>query len=157
MIYIDRRTVRPPEQLFQVSEEAAHKIRAQWQHLGSQQRLEFNSRVWFSYRSVLQELFHGKCAFCESPLDVTQSGDFEHFRPKSSVDEDPKHPGYFWLAYDWRNLYLVCRICNTHKRNHFPILGTRVYKPEDSLVDEQPLLLDPCESVEPPEPHLQFV
>src|SRR6266478_5588143 len=103
MIRIDRSALTPPPVLTKRSQEATQMILYQSGQLGKQQRLEFKSQIWSAYRSLLAQLFHEKCAFCESPLLATGFGDFEHYRPKATVNEDAKHPGYFWLAYDWKN------------------------------------------------------
>ena len=72
--------------------------------------------------------------------------DVDHYRPKAKVEEDTEHTGYWWLAYDWRNLLYSCRYCNQeHKKNFFPLLkgGIRARVPEDELTDERPALLNP--------------
>ena len=112
--------------------------------------------------------FHRKCAYCESDVLVAQYGDIEHWRPKGKVtDEHNKmvsireangtlrpHPGYYWLAYNWRNLLLSCAICNQKgKGTKFPVEGFRAGAP-GTEVDEEPLLLNPTQ--DDPEEHLQF-
>lgn len=69
---------------------------------------------------------NGKCAFCEQNIISISHGDVEHFRPKGGYRQNDKDnlnkPGYYWLAYDWNNLLLVCQVCNQrHKKNFFPI------------------------------------
>jgi uncharacterized protein (TIGR02646 family) len=91
--------------------------------------------------------FHCKCAYCERYLDA-QHGDVEHFRPKGEVtDEFGKninHPGYYWLAYDWRNLLISCVSCNQKfKRNQFPVVDSKHAKTSAELVNEKPLLINP--------------
>ena len=91
-----------------------------------------------------------KCAYCEIRLTAGQrSGDVEHYRPKGRARRmDGKvvkvlrdgveidHPGYFWLAYDHRNLLPACSACNrragdaasgmnTGKWDIFPTLDDR--------------------------------
>lgn len=94
-------------------------------------------------RSQLMKMFHGKCAYCESPITAIYNGDIEHFRPKggyNDVSGKLVKPGYFWLASEWENLLLACPHCNqtnTHvisengintkeivlgKHNQFPLL-----------------------------------
>ena len=46
---------------------------------------------------ALRNLFHGKCAYCESFFAATQPADIEHYRPKGGIEECPGHPGYWWL------------------------------------------------------------
>lgn len=91
--------------------------------------------------------FFGKCAYCETPVLVDQYGDIEHWRPKravSDVDGNPvDHPGYYWLAYDWKNLLLSCITCNRKwKRTRFPVNGDHASQPGGEQAEE-PLLLNP--------------
>jgi hypothetical protein len=64
---------------------------------------------------------------------------------------DEPTAGYYWLAYEWRNLYLSCEVCNRrHKRGLFPLVNPaqRVSSHHRSadLDAEQPLFVDPgCE------------
>jgi uncharacterized protein (TIGR02646 family) len=115
-------------------------------------------------KESLARLFRGKCAYCETRYAATQPVDVEHFRPKAGVDEDPDHPGYYWLAAAWDNLYPSCIDCNREriqqlagepdsnprklklgKGNRFPLAAgsPRRATHQDAQV-EQPLLLDPC-------------
>ncbi|WP_170303427.1 AAA family ATPase [Reyranella soli] len=79
-----------------------------------------------------------------------------HFRPKSVVVEDKSSQGYWWLAYDWDNLFVLCPRCNQMKGARFPIPinAKRALSPGDNLSNERPLLLNPC--VEDPNAHLAF-
>jgi uncharacterized protein (TIGR02646 family) len=63
-------------------------------------------------RRALEDLFHGKCAYCESEYRTQAPVDIEHFRPKAEIEDDDKHPGYWWLAADWENLLPSCIDCN---------------------------------------------
>ena len=120
--------------------------------------------------------FGGRCAYCESPISGTQHGDLDHFRPKSEVThaddslvcltdastgEERHHPGYYWLAYHWRNLVPSCIGCNRPanlkdqklgKRSRFPVEGQHA-RNEAELHNERPLLINPAE--EDPAPHLK--
>jgi len=73
-----------------------------------------------SVRDALQDLFHNKCAYCESTIAGNQDTDIEHYRPKGRVAEagtqGVSHPGYWWLAMDWTNLVLSCTHCNQRRR-----------------------------------------
>jgi len=78
-------------------------------------------------KEALREAQHDKCCFCESKITHVSPGDIEHFRPKAAVRQSPQtplhRPGYYWLAYEWSNLYLACEQCNRrHKQNLFPLL-----------------------------------
>ena len=122
-------------------------------------------------RAALEELFHGKCAYCGSTAGATW--DVEHFRPKGRVHERPDHPGYYWLAYAWPNLYAACQPCNQRRRDkptwgnptegpaagkvdQFPLAdeSMRAMKPGDDLSAEDRLLIDPCE--DDPEGYLAY-
>lgn len=111
---------------------------------------------WSELKHYLFELFDGKCAYCESKVLHVASGDVEHYRPKRKVEEDPSHPGYYWLAYDIENLFPCCEGCNRAraKMNHFPVKGTRAHGPEDNLSRENPQLLNPYK--DDPKEHLRF-
>jgi hypothetical protein len=86
---------------------------------------EVRAALYSRYKQFLMKLFNQKCAYCETKITVAQPGDVEHFRPKGRVvDEnfkpirvrlggkDIEHPGYYWLAYDWKNLLPSCADCN---------------------------------------------
>jgi len=66
-------------------------------------------------KAALEKLFNYKCAYCETPGFAGFSWSVEHFRPKGSVAEDRSHPGYYWLAYTWTNLYPSCVFCNQRR------------------------------------------
>lgn len=109
----------------------------------------------------LVEAQHHKCAFCESKVTHVAYGDVEHFRPKSGVRQSPgddlMRPGYYWLAYEWENLFLACELCNRrHKQNLFPLEdpSTRARSHHDDISDEDPFFLHP--SNDEPEQHIGF-
>jgi uncharacterized protein (TIGR02646 family) len=56
----------------------------------------------------LRKLAFGKCAFCESLLDVTTYLQIEHYVAKTV---QPEH------AFEWRNLFPICARCNGAKRD----------------------------------------
>jgi len=124
-------------------------------------------------RIALEKLFHEKCAYCETKITAGSDWDVEHFRPKGSVAENPAHPGYYWLAYKWTNLYPSCTHCNQRRKDRprwgdltmtgaggkadqFPIEKeeTRAMSPHDDIRQEHTLLLDPCSDM--PEEYLTF-
>jgi uncharacterized protein (TIGR02646 family) len=107
----------------------------------------FNSAIWTELKQFLFMLFHNKCAYCETRVRVSDWGDVEHYRPKAKVEEDPQHPGYYWLAYDVTNLLPCCKRCNQArgKMNHFPIAGARATRPDADLAAESPNLVHPYE------------
>ena len=103
-------------------------------------------------------MFHGKCAYCETALGSGQFSQVEHYRPKRQPRTAPNlpvpdHPGYYWLAYAWENLFPACQRCNNSKGTQFPVDGQHAYHPDD-LEGEQPLLLNP--RLDRPHEHLAF-
>lgn len=115
-------------------------------------------------RLALRELFDKKCAYCEGWL--TDGWDVEHFRPAKAVN-GIEHPGYWWLVYEWTNLYPACIACNQTridpanpqlggqgKGTKFPLLdeSTRVTEHTDAVDGEVRGLIDPC--VDDPSQHL---
>lgn len=76
----------------------------------------------------LEELFHGKCAYCETFYSASAPVDVEHFRPKGAVSDDDTHPGYWWLGMVWTNLLPCCIDCNRKRQQRSPPSST-------SLVD----------------------
>lgn len=119
--------------------------------------IPFTSRIWQELKWHLFDLFHGKCAYCESKGLASSYGQVEHYRPKAKVDEDPTHPGYYWLAYEVTNLLPSCGPCNeaNGKMTHFPILGARA-RDANGLAGEVPLLLNPLNHNIDPFEHLEF-
>jgi len=151
--------------------------------------LKVNAALYSRYKEFLTRLFNGKCAYCESKFTVSQPGDVEHFRPKGRVvDEsfkpirvkhpvkgDIEHPGYYWLAYDWRNLLPSCADCNRFrfhgvripstvskaaegagKADRFPLKDEkrRAVVP-DAETAESPMLINPTDS--DPNVHFEFL
>ncbi len=122
-------------------------------------------------KKALEQLFHGKCAYCESKYLQNQPGDVEHFRPKGGyvVAGELQKPGYWWLAATWSNLLPSCIDCNrkrtqefagdvekgSGKENLFPILAEqeRARAPGEER-REVCLLLDPCR--DHPEKWIEF-
>ncbi|MBP3959611.1 hypothetical protein J8F10_30570 [Gemmata sp. G18] len=102
-------------------------------------------------KDILRTAQHSKCAFCESHFTHTGYGDIEHFRPKGAYKQREadtlKYPGYYWLAYEWLNLFYSCQLCNQRfKRNLFPLKDgrSRARSHNHNLANEEPLLIDPA-------------
>jgi hypothetical protein len=120
----------------------------EWERTGT---VTWRQDIWSEWkRWLLENVFNNKCAYCETRA-VRDPGDAEHFRPKGRVSVaeplsggkkklkkiriiDPSgkeidHPGYFWLAYNWKNLLPACRDCNSSegKRDQFPIEKEHVF------------------------------
>ncbi|WP_299525419.1 AAA family ATPase [Winogradskyella sp.] len=152
MIYVDRNTVNKPEILeSDLALKAFEKMR--YFHMedvkSDFRRYKFHPFVNDKeVRETLKTLFNGKCAYCENHITAVSSGDNDLFRPKAGAMNtdgsfDPDH--YWWLAYEWYNMYFSCTICNRrYKRNNFPVEGARADIMGDLSI-EKPLLLDPCQ------------
>jgi uncharacterized protein (TIGR02646 family) len=124
---------------------------------------EQSAQIWQEAKGLLARLsYHRKCGYCEFDMLGGAFGPADHFRPKSSLSPvcTPAHHGYWWVAYDWRNLIPACDICNNRKSDEFPITGRRGHGPSDggdSLAldaTEQRLLLHPM--LDTPESHLSY-
>jgi uncharacterized protein (TIGR02646 family) len=127
-------------------------------------RKTFGDRITKSYRSkavkdTLKKDQHNKCCFSEAKF-VNDDFHVEHFRPKAHVDTWPKgktsYPGYYWMAYEWDNLFLCKSNTNSgRKRNFFPLKGkTGRNKSHLDTKVEVPYLIDP--SIDQPRDHIRF-
>ena len=114
----------------------------------------YKSTVWSSLKDVLAEPSKGKCWYCETN-EIRSDNPIDHFRPKNRVSDCIDHPGYWWLAFDWKNYRYTCTYCNSRrvevdtaggKHDHFPIFIPPDWnkRPEDTNV-ERLMLLDPID------------
>ena len=124
-----------------------------------EKKFKFNSKIYGhkSVKNSLRQAQYGKCCFCERKEEI---GDVEHFRPKSTYQqkkgESLSEVGYYWLAYDWDNLFYCCPKCNrSYKRSLFPLADTtkRATSHLENIEDEEPLFIhpnqdDPCDYIE---------
>lgn len=161
--------IRPSDQWFDGAKKATTLA---IQEMGDH---EADSKIYAhgQVRIALEELFHEKCAYCRKPTEDTD-WEVEHFRPKKRVAERGNHPGYYWLAYKWENLYPSCERCNQHRRDkprwgnrrygraggkadQFPLMdeANRAMSHDDDVGLERPLLIDPCGN-DDPERHLDY-
>jgi uncharacterized protein (TIGR02646 family) len=127
----------------------------------SQQRFDWDRtiRLLRQADTHLIKMSNGKCAYCESTLGAADRFNLEMFRPKAHAigrEGDVARDHYWWLAFEWSNLLPSCQACNVAKASRFPTAAPRA--PAEStgqaLLDEQPLLLDPC--LDNPAHHLFF-
>jgi uncharacterized protein (TIGR02646 family) len=127
-----------------------------------EKKFDFDSGI-YGHKTVKQALVdaqYGKCCFCESRVVDISYGDVEHFRPKAAFRQDENddltRPGYYWLAYEWNNLFLSCQLCNQrYKKNLFPLAdpNRRAESHKDDVSKERPLFADPSDD---PEQHITF-
>ena len=118
----------------------------------------------YGHKSVKEALIkaqHDKCFLCESKITHISHGDVEHFRPKAAyrqnASEKLRTPGYYWLAYEWSNLFLACQICNqVFKKNLFPLSNptARATSHKKKISREKPLFINP--SVDDPKEFISF-
>jgi hypothetical protein len=116
--------------------------------------------LWADLKAwLLDNVFHGKCAYCEVAISGGFFGEGEHYRPKGKVavlKSGKKtavtvgaavHPGYFWLVYEWKNLVPARQECNNRKSDLFSTAQVHVGVPSPSCeqldLQEEPLLLHP--------------
>jgi uncharacterized protein (TIGR02646 family) len=163
MIYVYRSGVPEPAELKKAKGPAYRKLKEYFDRPPrerSQSRPPFDSKVYTSrvVKTRLRKLFSGRCAYCETELGESEPGDVDHIRPMARAQglKETSRDHYWWLAYEWENLYLCCRTCNKYKGNRFPVHGRRapVGARGVDLLKEDRLLLDPC--VDAPEEELNF-
>ncbi len=179
MIYVDRDRQTLEGRSIQPSESWRKRAKTKTSSLETtfpKHRIDESFYREQTVRRALGKLFGDKCAHCESSLLNTE-WEVEHFRPKGAVHEAPMHPGYYWLAYRWTNLYPSCKACNQSRKDYgdfdepkeepaagkatqFPLEDEsgRVYSHDKDaqLKDERPVLLDPCSKVDDHEQRFLF-
>lgn len=109
--------------------------------------------VWSNAKNALARVSEDKCWYCECKEDRSDLH-VDHFRPKGRVTGEQNHPGYWWLALEWKNFRLACTNCNCvredseidedgGKGNKFPIIPPppRMRGPKDER--DRTSLLDP--------------
>lgn len=180
MIHVDRSAVPEPPSLASSGVEE-RRAAIKFFRLKANRQLAFSFKAYGSadVRDALNELFHEKCAYCESSYRATAPVDVEHFRPKGAVviGGAKKKPGYYWLAASWDNLLPSCIDCNRArtqpfageddddeirqvggKENKFPLSDEKLRgsRPDSERDEEKArLLLHPC--IDRPESHLEFL
>ncbi|MBB6239953.1 uncharacterized protein (TIGR02646 family) [Pedobacter sp. AK013] len=166
MIYVNKSldnqppVFRSPEMAF-----SREKIAEFYQSGASTPQKRFNDQIGTKYRKLflerLRDEFHGKCAYCESHIDLAVApSEFDHFRPKNTargLNEEVSRQHYWWFVYEWRNIYYSCARCNSYKASWFPVEGDRaaVGTPYEMLHMEDRLFVDPCE--DNPAEHLEYM
>jgi hypothetical protein len=129
-----------------------------------ERKFGFDAKI-YGHKTVKEALIkaqHDKCFLCESKITHISHGDVEHFRPKAAYRQsasDTLHTGYYWLAYEWNNLFLACQLCNqVFKKNLFPLSNptARATSHKKPLIKEKPLYLDPSVVEDDPERYISF-
>lgn len=112
-----------------------------------------SSALWTSAKAALAAVSYDKCWYCECKQERSDMH-VDHFRPKNLITDAKGHPGYWWLAFDWRNFRLACTFCNCvredtereesgGKGNKFPIIEPPARMRRASSPIDRPKLLDP--------------
>ena len=156
MRFVDLRKFTPSEEWERRAQKAHEEIAA----LDDDARASgINDRraVWADLKESLGDLSYKKCWYCEAKQERSDMN-VDHFRPKNRVIEEDcnNHPGYWWLAFCWRNFRFCCTYCNSRredpktgtkggKADRFPLRDEtkRCRTPGALISDEQPVLLDP--------------
>ncbi|NMG03301.1 hypothetical protein [Azoarcus taiwanensis] len=158
MRFIDLEELKPKIRHLLPALEAAHAaVLAEADPVQRAALIAANRGHWVALRAEFSAYSHGKCWYVECKNPGTDD-DIDHFRPKSGVKEDGTHPGYFWFAFDWKNLRLSCHRANRPRINpdgagtggkagHFPLVNpaARAFTPAEGKGHEVPALLDPTD------------
>jgi uncharacterized protein (TIGR02646 family) len=162
LIYIDASTLNVPKEWKEEAEHLAEQLRS----IPPAERARFinqHSYIWRRLKRELERISHNKCWYCEAK-NTRSNSQVDHHRPKNKIknEHETDEPGYWWLAFDHRNFRLACNYCNCPhkgkdgiirgKSNQFPLLpaSTRATNPNSNTDDEEPLLLDPTNPLDPP-------
>jgi uncharacterized protein (TIGR02646 family) len=98
------RTVPPPPQLVKHSKKWTVRFQAVLNAKSPRDWATTHAKKVL--RTALRELAHGKCAYCESALELTTYLEIEHHVAKTVTSD---------LAFEWTNLLPACRLCNNAK------------------------------------------
>lgn len=157
MIKIDRHKIDKPKFYYSKEYDRLRQEISDFYGMHKNSRAQRTFTVGYLPNEIIEtlaELFDQKCAFCESTLRRGKPG-FEsylhRFRPDSYSQgfdaKDVAQDHYWWLTYEWENLYMCCHSCNRFKSNVFPVEGKRaaLQTPHEEISNhEKALLIDPC-------------
>ncbi|RLJ73665.1 AAA family ATPase [Pedobacter alluvionis] len=167
MIYVDRDSIPYPtifwDPRINISLKRLEEFYSRPKDSRSQEKYSkpFDPELREIFVAHLRRLFNNKCAYCESSMSAASiTSEYDHFRPKHGargLDKEFSTDHYWWLTYEWQNLYYCCPKCNMYKSTWFPVNGPRcqikmLY--ELVLAQETPLLIDPCN--DRPEIHFRY-
>jgi len=153
-----------PKYLEKVSPEETRKMESAFDNGRPLPKADPKKYGHASVRAALSTFQHGKCCYCEVKIPKPYAyAHVEHYRPKSSTRQGeaskPEEPGYYWLSYDWDNLFLSCMHCNSaYKGDLFPLGddADRALNHHFDIARERPLVLRPS-GPEDPESHIEFI
>ena len=108
-------------------------------------------------KAEVSVIFHNKCSYCEILIEEQEKAQIDRFRPYNGVRDGKLYfkDLYWWLTYDWGNLFYSCEECSKLKANYFPIKGIRTVIPNGLLENEHKLLVDPHN--DNPSDHFYFI
>lgn len=129
MQYFDRSRVPPPQSF---RGDAARSERQKLLDLLGQpsdrrSQLSLDTKFGFGEDTLraLEQLFSGKCAFCEAKRPIH----IHHFRPPAEAEPFERsefaHLYYTWLRTDWNNTYAACETCAVSAGRQFPVRNGR--------------------------------
>lgn len=163
MIHIKR--PKPPGEFLKSKLPDFEQRRARaWFTLGrerpAEELFDFHSAAEIpGFNDALNRAFFNKCAFCETRITQAKDRVIAFFRPREKALQlnrasSPDH--YWWLNWEWSNMYLACGTCIQAKGDMFPTSNRRAHPDTygPALQAEGPLLLDPC--LDDPGLHLAF-
>ena len=108
----------------------------------------------------LAEMSHGRCCFCGRADGHEIDMRPHRLRPPQdavAADGRTSRRHYWWLAYEWENLYLACGGCRKAQGSKFPTEKRRARVGTRSGLNERelPLVVDPAG--QDPEPHFVYL
>lgn len=111
-------------------------------------------------RAALLRESHYKCVYCEQRITSESRTVIDHYRPISGAIDargGRSEFHYYWLAYEWTNMFAACSECNLAKGNKFPVASQRVDFRINGALDatEHPLILNPTDC--DPKKHLELL
>jgi uncharacterized protein (TIGR02646 family) len=124
-------------------------------YLAGNRAFKFDNGIYGhkAVKELLIKIQKDKCCFCERKISAGEPGHVEHYRPKGGYKKDDKNniikPGYYWLAYDFDNLFYSCNRCNTsYKKNYFPLSNEmhRAVNHNSNIRNEDPLIINPSKN-----------
>lgn len=163
MIHINPNRITPTPAWLQSANELTQELRLKAAALRADFIKAKRDDTWGAPALVkaLRDVAGNKCWYSEVPLEGADPN-VDHFRPKGDVREIDSElkptkatsPGYWWLAFEYRNYRLTSMHANQRrvdedteggKWDFFPVRGARSPELTDwGVIVEDTLALDPC-------------